>query len=252
MATTVHNQEMFSTNWSGAAIQAPAGKSFGTVSAEWVVPKVSQVPGQSFTDSAEWVGLDGYNSNDVCQAGVLEVVQRAPNGATTVSCTAWDEWYPNGANLISPNAFAVNPGDTIQVSVETSGAGATRATFLFDDLTTDKTYTSSLTAPTGVSLDGNSAEFVVETPYWSFGNREFQPLLTDFVGSPVVFQNDGATYANGGGSASLSSAIPIAMVSNDVPGAFGSYVQEAYGSVLGNTVSVTEDPYWTTPARYIV
>lgn len=251
MATTTHNQDEYSTNWSGAVLQAPAGQSFSTISAEWVVPKVSQVPGQNMTDAAEWVGLDGYNSNDVCQAGVLEVVQKGAHGATSVSYTAWDEWYPNAANLISPSDFAVNPGDTIKVSVETTGAGATQATFLFDDLTTDKTYTTGLTAPTGVSLEGNSADFVVETPYWSSGNWSYQPLLTDFLDSPVVFHDASATYASGG-SASLSSAIPFAMVSNDVPGAWGSYVQEAYGSVSGNTVSVNEDPYWAAPAKYIV
>lgn len=252
MASTVHHPEAYSANWAGAVIQATPGKSFSAVSAEWVVPKVSEVPGQTFTDAAEWVGLDGYDSNDVCQAGVLETVQTAANGKTTVSCTAWDEWYPDGANLISSKDFAVSPGDTIRVSVETLGAGSTRAVFLFDDLTTDKSYATTLAAPPGFRLVGNSADFVVETPYWSEGNSVFQPLLTNFLRSPVEFQDVSATYANGGGNASLSGAIPIAVVSNNVPRAGGSYVQESYGSVLGHTVSVTEDSYWATPAKFIL
>ena len=69
-----------SSNWSGAVITAASGESFSTVSATWVVPTVSQVPitGVTNSDVAEWVGIDGYNSADVCQAGVLEIVQTSP------------------------------------------------------------------------------------------------------------------------------------------------------------------------------
>jgi hypothetical protein len=84
-----------STNWSGAVFTAHAGESFSTVSAQWQVPKVTQVPIESVktTDISEWVGIDGFNSSDVCQAGVMEVVHTLANGQS-VTCSAWDEWYP--------------------------------------------------------------------------------------------------------------------------------------------------------------
>ena len=240
---------MSSSNWSGAVIQAASGKSLSTVSAQWTVPPVSQVPikGVAMTDVASWVGLDGYKSNDVAQAGVQETVTTSAQGKTSVSYSAWDEWYPAGSNDISSSAFKVDPGDIVKISVQTTGAGATKATFLYHNETTRQTYQTSLTAPSGTSLTGNSAEFVVETPEWSNGFSTDQPLLADFLGSPVVFQDAGATYANGT-AASLSSALTIGMDTNAVPGGSGN-TQEAYGSVSASadTVTVTENEYRATP-----
>jgi hypothetical protein len=146
------------TNWSGAVIQAASGESFSTVSAQWTVPTVSQVPinGVTMTDVASWVGLDGYKSNEVAQAGIQETVTTGANGKTTVSYSAWDEWYPAGSNDISSSALKVDPGETVKITVETTGAGAIKATFLYDDETTGQTDQTSLTAPSGTSLTGNS------------------------------------------------------------------------------------------------
>jgi hypothetical protein len=97
--TTPTNIE--STNWSGAVMTAASG-SFSTVSAEWVIPTISQLPIKNVatSDIAEWVGIGGYNSPDVCQAGVLEIVQTS-NGHTTITCEAFDEWYPAAAGSSS-------------------------------------------------------------------------------------------------------------------------------------------------------
>jgi Peptidase A4 family len=134
-------------------------------------------------------GLDGATSSDVCQAGVLETVQTTPGGNTIVSCSAWDEWSPAAINTISSSDLTVNPGGTVRVTAETVGKGSTSAAFLFDDVTTGQTYQTGLTAPSGTSLQGDSAEFVVETPEWQYGNMTFQPLLADIVPSPVTFQS---------------------------------------------------------------
>lgn len=241
--TTSSNTNLLSSNWSGAVIPATAGKSLATVSAQWVVPTVSQVPaaGQSFTDVAEWVGLDGYTSSDVCQAGVLETVQTTQGGNTTVSCSAWDEWSPAAMNTISSSDLTINPGDTVRVTVETVGKDSTSAAFLFDDVTTGHTYQTGLTASSVTSLQGDSAEFVVETPEWRYGNMPFQPSLADFVPSPITFQQASATYTDDS-SASLSGGLTIGMVSNTGP---GFPVEDAYGSIQANTaVTVTENPYW--------
>jgi hypothetical protein len=242
-----------STNWSGAVITATSGESFSTVSAQWKVPTVGQVPIESVktSDVAEWVGIDGYKSADVCQAGIQETVHTSAKGHTNVSCFAFDEWYPAASHSIPAAAFHVHPGDTINVTVETTGAGATEATFIFDDVTTGKTYDTSLTAPGGTSLQGNSAEVIVETPEWISGNHVSQPLLSDFVNSPVVFQDVSATYL-GGSAANLSSAQSIGMWTNDVPGFNGVYVQEADGSVqpMSDSVAVTENNYWAAHHSY--
>src|ERR1700733_3865124 len=102
-----------STNWSGAVLTAASRESFSTVSAEWVVPTVSQVPlkGVTTSDGSEWVGLDGYNSADVCQAGILETVQTSVHGGATISCSAFDEWYPTGSSNIAVSSLPVTPGE---------------------------------------------------------------------------------------------------------------------------------------------
>src|SRR6202161_3215108 len=125
--TTPTNIE--STNWSGAVTTAPTGESFSTISAEWAVPTVAQVPisGVATSDIGEWIGIDGYESSDVSQAGIIETSQTS-DGQTTISCVAFDEWFPADANIIPASDFDVSPGDTIKVSVETRGAGAPCAT----------------------------------------------------------------------------------------------------------------------------
>jgi Peptidase A4 family len=240
MPATSSNTNLLTTNWSGAVIPATASKSLAAVSAQWVVPAISQVPSQSLTDVSEWVGLDGYASGDVCQAGVLETVQTTPRGTTMVSCSAWDEWYPAGANTISPSALTINPGDTVRVTLETLGKGSTSAAFLFDNLTTGQTYQTALTAPAGTSLQGDSADFVVEAPDWQYGNLTFQPLLADFVPSPITFQQASAINSDGS-SANLSSGLTLGMVTDIGP---GFAVEEAYGAIQPNAVTVTENPYW--------
>jgi hypothetical protein len=86
---------------------------------------------------------------------------------------------------------------------------------------------------------------VVETPDWSSGASTYQPLLSDFVGSPVVFQNASVAYSDGTAPSSLSGALSIGLQTNAVPGVSG-YTQEAYGSVSAATdsVAVTENNYW--------
>ena len=227
---------LVSDNWAGGIIPAAAGKSFSSVTAQWVVPTVTQTPqaGVSLSDAAVWVGLDGSaaaaggQSPDVCQAGITGLVTTAANGASTVTYQAWDEWYPAASNSIPASDLTINPGDTIKVTVDTLGVGSTNATFIYDDETTKQTYATSLTAPQGTSLLGNTAEYIVES------NR---PYLSDFYGSPVSFQDIGATYA-GGTPASLATAVPISIVKHDTLNGSGS-IQTA-----SNMVTVNENNYW--------
>jgi len=189
--------------WAGAVIPATPGQTLNTITAELTVPK----PGPSTV--ASWVGLDGYGSSDVAQAGVIT----GPNGVT-----AFDEWAPGAPNTISASAFQANPGDTIKITAST-GAGADTAKFIFDDITTGKTYQTSLTAPSGVSLSESSAEAVVEAPH-----------LGSLIGSsPIQFTDISAGYSDGT-SASLSDAVPLSTM-------------HAYGSVHPDTSSVLVVPH---------
>lgn len=210
------------------------------------MPAVSQVPAGNvaMSDVSEWVGIDGFNSSDVCQAGIQETVQTA-GGKTSVSVSAWDEWFPAGSNTIAASSFSVNAGDTVKITVQTLGAGSSTASFIFDNVTTGKTFDASLTAPKGTTLVGNSAEVVTETPEWTIGGQTSQPLLADFLNTPITFKDIAATFKSGA-AASLSSAQSIGMETNAAPGSNGSFVQEAFGSVNAgsDSVSVTENDYW--------
>lgn len=226
-----------SDNWSGDVISAASGHSFSKVSAEWTIPQVSQVPGQSLTAISEWVGIDGYLSNDVCQAGVFEAVSTV-NGNSTVTCSAWDEWYPLGSNTLP---VAVKPGDIVQVTVSTSGKGANTAQITFDDVSTKKSFSTALVAPRGTTLAGNCADFVVETPEVSSNGRISQPLACDFT--PVVFSSTLAAYSNGQDVSDTSGNV-FAVGSPNISGS--SWTEEAVGSILGpNQVDVQFVPWWS-------
>ena len=73
-----------------------------------------------------------------------------------------------------------------------------------------------------------------------------QPLLSDFLNTPVVFQDASATFSAPyqGIAASLSSAETISLLSGNV--------QEAYGTIQAgsDSVTVTEDDYWAPSSSH--
>ena len=78
-----------SNNWSGGVIQGQWNSAIGY----WKIPTVSkptEAQGQEGGwNSSSWIGIDGWNSDDVLQAGVQQRV--AADG--TVSYVAWYEWF---------------------------------------------------------------------------------------------------------------------------------------------------------------
>ncbi len=148
-------------NWSGGVVYAPAGQSFKWVQGDWVVPNV-YAPAQGKTYyCANWIGLDGDGSGDVCQAGMICAVSQ--NGST-VSRTIypWHEWFPSG--WVEITNLAIGPGDLVTMLICTTGAGATSATIYFGNQSSGASTSYQITAPAGTKLVGNSAEWVVETP----------------------------------------------------------------------------------------
>ena len=83
----------------------------------FVVPVAQQAFGActgSYDYSSFWVGIDGWNSSDVFQAGIE--ADAYCNGSTTAAYySAWYEWYPyNEVRISSPG---VAPGDLIEVYI---------------------------------------------------------------------------------------------------------------------------------------
>jgi hypothetical protein len=152
-------------NWSGTSIVNGQTSNIEAVTAMFVVPIARQAFG---TCSPEWdwvslwAGIDGSNGstnpighNDVLQAGVS-----AAATCTDAAYSAWLEWYPNPAiGLSSP---AINPGDL--VFVEIWSTSPIQGWVVIYNYSTDISAEYGISAPTGISLQGSSVEWIVERP----------------------------------------------------------------------------------------
>jgi hypothetical protein len=156
----------YSSNWSGYVAFSGA-TSYGSSSYyylinDMVVPIAQQRPGSctgGWAFGSEWNGIDGWGSGDVLQAGVE--FDAYCSGTTKGSYySAWYEWYPYGEVRIS--GLPVTAGDDMFVEVwHTSPTQGYAYLVNFD---TNQSTQVGFTAPPGVSLVGNSAEWVVEAP----------------------------------------------------------------------------------------
>ncbi len=147
-----------SSNWSGSVAFPPAHRTFGWIEGQWTVPNPHAPAGGSYYAS-EWVGIDGWGSGDVLQAGTeTEVVEIL--WFTSTQVYAWWEWFPTGEVAISN--LPVSPGDVMYCLICVNSA--TTATVYISNQSTLVTTSFSITAPKGTSLAGNSAEWIVERP----------------------------------------------------------------------------------------
>jgi hypothetical protein len=101
-----------SSNWSGGVVFAPQGQSFRWIEGDWVVPDVDAPAENQWYYCANWIGIDGDGSNDVCQAGVECEVFRSGNSITR-NIYRWWEWYP--ADEVQITNLAINPGDMVSM-----------------------------------------------------------------------------------------------------------------------------------------
>ena len=175
-----------SDNWSGYAITQEPGtfysKNSTYVMAKWTIPSVSPPSGSSCSsatfDSAQWVGFDGWGgSSDVLQGGV-----EANCGNSDY---AWYEWFPYAQTILS--SPAVGAGD--YVYAETIYDTATpHGNFYIWNETTGVATAVLFNPPSGVTLSGNSIEWVVERPEVTVNGA-----LTDLVnyGSMTFTNCDG-------------------------------------------------------------
>jgi hypothetical protein len=190
----------YNLGWSGGVVYAPRGESFRWIVGEWTVPNVNAPTENQEYYSSIWIGLDGdpvSESPDVCQVGVNCDVSRS---GASISGTfyPWWEWYQDGADTgeMAITNVAVGPGDTVGAVIFTTGAGATEATGFFANLTRGEAATPFvMEAMSGVSLVGNSAEWIVERP-----NVDGQvSMLADYV--ELFFSGcDAVSYTPNGSS----------------------------------------------------
>jgi hypothetical protein len=150
-----------SGNWSGYAIvnsNNPFMATNTTIYGSFVIPVAQQAFGtctNTLDYSSQWVGIDGYGSPDVFQAGV-----EADAKCSGSYYSAWYEWYPNNESRIGN--FAVTAGDLIYLYIWNTSL--TQGNYYIVNVTANTSTSAQFTAPSGTQLTGNSAEWVVERP----------------------------------------------------------------------------------------
>jgi len=163
-----------SLNWSGYAITSATNTG---VEGTWVIPSVSGQPDPGYSSS--WVGIGGYSSNDLIQAGTEQDISGG-----RASYYAWWEILPFPETRIS---MTVHPGDTMLVQVYTVGLKrSSNWVIVIKDQTTSATFTKKLTYSSSFS----SAEWIEEAPTVNgqiapladFGTVTFNNCQTDYNG----------------------------------------------------------------------
>jgi Peptidase A4 family len=154
------NATVDSQNWSGYAAVAKKNVALRYAQTTFTVPNVNctqvEIGSGGQTYAAEWVGLDGFNSQTVEQTGVDSFCNSTTGAATN---QAWYEMFP-----LDPVVFSgVNPGDTIFVAVYYDSSTKQYQLTLKDE-TTGSTMETNQPCPSGSACDRNSAEVIEEDP----------------------------------------------------------------------------------------
>lgn len=185
-----------SKNWSGYVVQDPNNpfKTANTyIYSAFVVPIAQQAFGTCSSNwdySSMWVGIDGWGSNDVLQAGVEADAQCSSN-TTNPYYAAWYEWYPD--NEVRLSNFPIAAGDVIYVYVWNTST--TSGNYYIANDTANVASSLSFSAPNGTVLQGNSVEWIVERP--SINSN--LATLTNYVADPWYYSHannpSGAGYS---------------------------------------------------------
>ena len=193
-----------SSNWSGgvstnALTNYNSNTSFYYILSDFVVPTATNATCDGGWDySSTWDGIDGWNSGDVLQAGTES--DAYCNGSTTSTYySAWIEWFPYSESRIS--GFPVSPGDDI--FLEVWNTNPTTGYAYLENISTGQVVEYQLTPPSGTSLVGNSAEFVVERPGVNGGLATLSAYGLDYQSSAAAVTFKGATLFPGAGKNSF-------------------------------------------------
>ncbi len=183
-----------SRNWSGYVLANNAPYTYSAVSATFNVPSSIGCSSSGSSMMAEWVGLGGWDTTSIIQAGV----NCGADSTGQVSESGWYELFPAGSVSIPLN---VNFGDTVTISI--ANTTGNDWTISLNDATTGSKYSTTVFYDAYGSND--SAEWIVEAP--TLGN--YLTALAPF--SPAVtFTNLSWTSTAPSGDTSSAYAINIA------------------------------------------
>jgi hypothetical protein len=198
-ATTADDQ-WASRNWSGYAIDTGT---YTSVTGSWTVPSViaPTTHTRKAYYSSTWVGIDGFNDDDLIQAGTE---QDWIGGSAFYQ--SWWEILPNYEMPIS--SISVNPGDVMTVSI-------TQGTPLWNITVTDTTNGQSFSTEQKYSGPMSSAEWIQEAPTVGVhiarladdGTVDFDHCLANGV-NPAFTVSDSGVMAKKRGRVVISTPSP--------------------------------------------
>lgn len=196
----VSESTSYSSNWSGYVSLSGATKygktSYYYIISDFVVPIARQAFGActgGWDWGSTWVGIDGWGSGDVLQAGV-EFDALCSGGSSTAYYSPWYEWYPLGEVRISN--FAIAPGD--EYYVEIWHTSATQGYAYLTNYNANTSVEIGFTAPSGTTLVGNSAEWVTERPTVSGSLATLTNYIADPYWATVAYDESSKKYTPNG------------------------------------------------------
>ncbi|RFU25544.1 hypothetical protein B7463_g10799, partial [Scytalidium lignicola] len=148
------------SNWSGATISPPTGRTFKSVTATMTLPKLTR-PNEPTGPSDEyflyvWVGIDGDRDCDALwQTGFAGQIE---NGVT--SWWGWVCFIYGDEIVFDTNILDASTGDSVNMTVEALSSSS--GIFWLDNLSTGETESYNVA---GGDLCMQSAEWIVEDPY---------------------------------------------------------------------------------------
>jgi hypothetical protein len=200
-----------SYNWSGYVntngVTKYGSTSFYYIIGDYVVPIARQAYSKcdgTWDYSVTWVGIDGWGSGDVLQAG-SEADAYCSGSSTSTYYSAWYEWYPNGWTRIP--SLPIVPGDDLFVEVWSTSSTAGHAYLV--NYNTNQCVTINFSAPSGTQLVGNSAEWVVERPGVNGGLATLANYISDYFSDAYAY-NFGYSAVDPGSAGSF----PVTMLDN--------------------------------------
>jgi hypothetical protein len=165
-----------SSNWFGynQGTVEQAGKLFSSITGNWVVPRATPHTKQQAEASSDWIGIGGGCIDAGCTATDSTLIQTGTeqdvSASGAPSYSAWYELVPAPSLTIS--SITVHPGDHMHASLSEPAAGVNVWTITLQDLTTKKSFTT--TVP--YSSTSATAEWIEETPLEIGTNAGFAAL----------------------------------------------------------------------------
>lgn len=164
-----------SFNWSGYAVRS-SNDAISKASSKFIVPRLSPPPSGGYAST--WVGIGGFSSDDLIQAGISEQ-------SATPHYFAWWETLPNSAVPIKNKS--VSPGDKVTVTVAQTSSKKWKISL------TDAGHWS-FSKTVSYNSSRSSAEWILEAPTVGGMQTKLPGLSTSKFGPTSTYVTNGASH----------------------------------------------------------